>query len=364
MKFLRDKSIAIIGYADTRIERRSGRSTLALAAEVVAKLVERTGVGRKEIDGLAVTWAWSDLGNPFWTNFVADSLGLAPAWSQVTDIGGASATGNIARAAAAIHAGACEIALCLAADAPSTQQQFRQTGFQTEFCEPFGYSGPPVVFGLLSSAYHARYGLPERALAKLAVAQRNGALLNPHACETLRVPLTEQDYLASRMIADPIRLLDCVMRCDGANGFLVTSTERARKLGARMLHPIAYREVIDFDPTQTIDDITVSGFSTIGPAALAWRRRTCACSSPTTTSSLPWSCSSNSSASPRRAAAGISFSTTTSGLPVISRSTPAAARFRPGRRVSPAAASTWSRRCNSFTARPASGRCAARATRW
>jgi acetyl-CoA acetyltransferase len=269
MKFLRDKSIAIIGYADTKIERRSGRSALSLGAEVLNKLVDRTGVARREIDGLAVTWAWSDLGNPFWTNYVADSLGLAPAWSQVTDIGGASATGNIARAAAAIHAGACEVALCLAADAPSTQQQFRQTGFQTEFCEPFGYSGPPVVFGLLSSAYHARYGLPERALAKLAVAQRNGALLNPHACETLRVPLTEEDYLRSRMIADPIRLLDCVMRCDGANGFLVTSTERARKLGARMLHPVAYREVIDFDPALTIDDITVSGFAAVGPAALA-----------------------------------------------------------------------------------------------
>jgi len=64
-------------------------------------------------------------------------------------------------------------------------------------------------------------------------------------------------------------LLDCVMRCDGANAFLVTSTRLARQLGCRApVHPIAYRELINFDTKNTIDDITVTGFSEVGPAAL------------------------------------------------------------------------------------------------
>jgi acetyl-CoA acetyltransferase len=71
------------------------------------------------------------------------------------------------------------------------------------------------------------------------------------------------------MIADPIRLLDCVMRCDGANAVIVTTTERARKIGVkRMVHPIAYREITNFDARQEIDDITVSGFTVSGPMAL------------------------------------------------------------------------------------------------
>ncbi len=269
MKFLRNKDIAIIACADTKLERRSGRSALSLAGEVTEAVVRRAGLTRKDIDGLAMTIALSEAGNPFWTNLAAEALGLSVTWSQATDIGGASAIGNVARAAAAIHAGLCETVLCLAADAASTQDVSRQTGYRTEFSDPFGYSGPPVVFGLLSSAYAHRHGLPEAALAKLAVGQRDNALANPNACEVLKTRLTVDDYLTSRMIADPIRLLDCVMRCDGANACIVTTTERAKALGIkRLVHPIAYRELTNFDAVQDIDDITQSGFSVVGPQVL------------------------------------------------------------------------------------------------
>ena len=78
--------------------------------------------------------------------------------------------------------------------------------------------GPPGAFGLLQRAYEAKYGLDHRMLGKLAVTQRNHAIMNENACEKLRVPITIDDYMNSRMIADPIRLLDCVMRADGAAG--------------------------------------------------------------------------------------------------------------------------------------------------
>jgi acetyl-CoA acetyltransferase len=270
MRFLRDKNVAIVACADTKLVRRSGRSAISLAGEVLEQALDRAGLEKKDVDGLASTLALSEAGNPFWTNLVAESLGLSASWTQLTDLGGASAIGNVARAAAAIHAGLCETVVCLAADAASTQDVSRQTGYRTEFGDPFGYSGPPMVFGLLSSAYGHKHGLPQQALAKLAVAQRKGALANPNACDVLKMPLTEADYLNSRMIADPIRMLDCVMRCDGANAVVVTTTERAKRLGhKRMVHPIAYREITNFDPRQDIDDITVSGFTVSGPAALA-----------------------------------------------------------------------------------------------
>ena len=78
--------------------------------------------------------------------------------------------------------------------------------------------GPPGAFGLLQRAYDAKYGVDLQALGKLAVTQRNHAILNENACEELRVPITIDDYINSRMIADPIRLLDCVMLADGAAG--------------------------------------------------------------------------------------------------------------------------------------------------
>lgn len=268
MDWLRDRSIAIVGGAQLPSVRRSGKTALELGGEVTARLLTQCGMARGQVDGLASTLANSDAGNAFWTSVVCETLGLSVRWAQATDIGGCSVSGNIARAAAAIHSDLAETVLCLAADAPSTKFTTMQSGYRAEFCDPFGY-GLPVSFGLLTSAYAARHGLPERGMAKLAVTQRNGALLNENACDALRHPLTEQDYLESRMISHPLRLLDCVMRCDGANAFLVMSTARARALGFKsFVHPIAYRERVNFDARGDIDDITVTGFSEVGPAAL------------------------------------------------------------------------------------------------
>src|SRR5262249_3216886 len=90
------------------------------------------------------------------------------------------------------------------------------------------------------------------------------------ACEKLRKPLTEEDYLTSPMISTPIRLLDCVMVCDGANAVLVTSTRRARELGLKkMVHPIGYGERVNFQESDPCPDITLGGHSVAGPRALA-----------------------------------------------------------------------------------------------
>ncbi|TCT05191.1 thiolase family protein [Aquabacter spiritensis] len=269
MSWLKNREIAVIGCADTKLELKSGKTALELAGEVTRDLLRSTGVARAEIDGMASTLANAEAHNAFWTNMMADALGLELAWCQASEIGGGSVIGNLVRAGAAIQAGLCEMVLCIAADAPSTKFVTRQSGYREEFCDPLGYGALPISFGLLTSAYAAKYGSPDPGMARLAVAQRAGAVRNDKACEKLRVPITEADYLASRMISDPLRLLDCVMRCDGANACLVTSTARARAMGFdTLVHPVAYREMVNFDPRQDIDDITVTGFSRVGPQAL------------------------------------------------------------------------------------------------
>lgn len=270
MKILSDRSIAVVGYAETKLVRKSGRTALSLAGEAVEKLLASTGIERGRIDGFATTLAMSEGGNPFWSNLLAEGLGLSVTWCQSTEIGGASTAGNIARAAAAINAGLCDIVLCLAADAVSTIDRSVQSGHRTEYCDPAGYAGPLTSFALLSNVYDQRYGLPHDALAKLAVTQRKGALLNENACDVLRKPLTEQDYLDSKVVSDPLRMLDCVMRCDGASAVLVMSTKRAKEMGfSKLVHPIAYSERVNFDPAESCGDMLKTGFTDVGPRAFA-----------------------------------------------------------------------------------------------
>jgi acetyl-CoA acetyltransferase len=129
--------------------------------------------------------------------------------------------------------------------------------------------GPPGAFGLLSRRYEALYGLDYRMLGKLAVTQRNHALMNENACEKLRVPITIDDYMNSRMIADPIRLLDCVMRADGAAGLLMMSRKRAKEKGlTKCIVPIGYAERTNFKGGENLVDVTRSGHEICGRKAL------------------------------------------------------------------------------------------------
>ena len=186
------------------------------------------------------------------------------------DIGGSSPTGALARAAAALDAGLATTVFCLYADTQVAENNSRQRSFHGEWAAPLGYLGPPAAFGLLSKRYEHQFGLDYRALGKLAVAQRGHALLNDNACEKLRKPITIDDYINSRMIADPIRLLDSVMVCDGGSGLLVTTRKRAKQKGlSKFVVPIGYGERTNFRIAENIVDVTESGHSVAGKRAFA-----------------------------------------------------------------------------------------------
>ncbi len=55
-------------------------------------------------------------------------------------------------------------------------------------------------------------------------------------------PLTLDEYMDARVIADPIHLFDCVMPCAGGDGVLVMSEARARDLGLRFVKVLAATE--------------------------------------------------------------------------------------------------------------------------
>jgi acetyl-CoA acetyltransferase len=266
---MKKRDIAVVGYGETKIELRSGRSSYDLASEVLEQVLAQTGIDKSEIDGLAISETMSETSNPFWGVFMSEMLGISPTWMQVNGLGGASTIGGVARAAAAIRDGMCKTVFVLASDAQSSYPPTEQGGQRWEFQYPTGLRGPVGVFGLLSQRYRSQYGLKDEALAKLAVTQRRHALMNPNACSKLQTPITEQDYLKSKMVSTPLRMLDSVLVCDGANGVLVTSTENAKRLGLKKaVYPTGYGEITNYKGTDLTADITETGFTYAGPRAL------------------------------------------------------------------------------------------------
>jgi acetyl-CoA acetyltransferase len=264
------RDTAIVAYAETKIVEKSDRDVWVLGAEILESLLDKTGFEKGEIDGLILSSSQTGAGNCFWSQTTADQLALEVDFCQTVDIGGCSPVGALARAAIAIDAGLCSTVLCLYADTQNLENNSRPRSFATEWTVPLGYLGPPAAFGLLSKRYEHQFGLDYEMLGKLAVAQRGHAVLNELAVEKLRKPMTIADYINSRMIADPVRLLDSVMVCDGASGLLITSRKIAEKKGfAKFAVPIGYGERTTYRASEAIVDPTDTGHRVAGARAFA-----------------------------------------------------------------------------------------------
>lgn len=264
------RDIAIAGYAEIPNRVKTGRSAYDLAGEALAALLEKTGLALEDIDGLSVTAALSEGTNPFYAAYMCEALGITPTWLHLSGLGGCSALSGVMRAVSAVRENDCRIAVVLSADAPSTIYRADFGAQRTEFQEPQAAARPPAAFGLLMSQYAHQYGIKEEALAKVAMIQRSHAVLNDNALPKLRKPLTLEEYKASRVIADPLRLLDSVMFCDGANALVVTSREEAQRRGwSKLAVPVSYAEVTNFNGREPCANITETGFGQLAPRLFA-----------------------------------------------------------------------------------------------
>jgi acetyl-CoA acetyltransferase len=88
-----------------------------------------------------------------------------------------------------------------------------------------------ALYAEKAQAYMETSGATAEHFALVSVKNRRHASLNPDA--QFRAPITADDVLASRMIADPLRLLMCAPIGDGGAGTVVVSPEYARRRGQR-----------------------------------------------------------------------------------------------------------------------------------
>ena len=146
---LRDS--AIVAYAETKVMKKSDRDVWVLMGEILESLLDKTGFESKEIDGLVMSGLTGTGGaSMFWAQSTADMLGLEVGFCEQVHTGGCSAAGGAARAAAAIDAGMCEVALCMFADTLVREHNGRNDrNYRRDWTDPYGLLGPPGAFGLL-----------------------------------------------------------------------------------------------------------------------------------------------------------------------------------------------------------------------
>ncbi|MFG1968224.1 acetyl-CoA acetyltransferase [Nonomuraea fuscirosea] len=229
LEFRNVTAVAGVGY--TPFTKDSGVSTLTLACRAVLAALEDAGLTADEVDGLA-THRVGDSAPP---TLVGPALGLSDlAWHLDQFGGGSVSHAVVGQAALAVATGLAETVVCYRAI--NARSEFRMGGTgrgvpvspEVQYQAPYGYVAPPQQFAMYARAHMLRYGTRAEHFGRLAVTQRANAVKNPRAL--MRTPITLDDYLSSRWIAEPFRLLDCCLETDGACAVVVTTAERARSL--------------------------------------------------------------------------------------------------------------------------------------
>ncbi|HZO03441.1 MAG TPA: thiolase family protein [Burkholderiales bacterium] len=204
-------------------------------ARAFSELLKQSGLQKGHVDGLTVS---SFTLAPDTAIGLTQHLGLSPRWLDHVPLGGASAVVALRRAARAVQAGDAEVVACIGGDTNHVDS-FRLTlanfsQFARDAVYPYGAGGPNASFAFLTAHYMRQHGAKREDFGKLCVAQRANALKFPHAL--FKKPLSLEEYLAARPIAEPLHLFDCVMPCAGADAFLVLSEKRAKSLKLPYTH--------------------------------------------------------------------------------------------------------------------------------
>ena len=262
-------SIAILGTGLAGMGHAGGATEQEIIAQASCMAIERSGLRKSDIDGIIT----SSLTSPWWVMRMAEYLGIRPRFSDSTMFGGSAFIADLKIAQMAIDAGECEnLLICYGSTPRSAPSSSRVNQMRAEL-DPQPYEHPykafnPVSSYSLAAARHMyEYGTTRKQLAEVAVAARKWAQLNPDAFS--RKTLTVDEVINSRMISDPLTVLDCCLVTDGAGSIVVSSSKRARSLHGKPIYVLGSGYAHWHRQISCMEDLTVTPAVESGRKAFA-----------------------------------------------------------------------------------------------
>lgn len=283
-------SAAIVGFTERPARRKPDayRFTLEDWALLSKAALDDAGLDPGVVNGL-VTRGIAESAR-FAPATLAEYLGIELAFGEMVDLGGASASAGIWRAAVAVELGLCDAVLVVTptgnrqhlprpAGRPAVPRNYLGASSevfgspQAEFELPYGNVGQNVGYAQIAQRYAAEYGYDERAMAKIAVDQRTSARTTPGAVFAGQ-PLTINDVLDSPLVADPLRLYEIVMRCHGGAGVVVANRDLAARSRHRPVWIKGFGEMVSYKTPTYARDLLATPMQHAARRAFAMAGRT------------------------------------------------------------------------------------------
>ncbi|HEY8490623.1 MAG TPA: hypothetical protein VIO14_06490 [Dehalococcoidia bacterium] len=270
------RDAAIVGIYEYPLRKVPGLTPLQIKAECAARALADAGLSWQDVDAV---YDAGDGGGMAGLG-IAEYFGIRPNVIDTTMVGGSSYEFHAAHAKRAIAAGKAKVALLTYGSTAASQARAIGTGGRVSAGppDPVGNMEDPwgmtliANYALVATRHMHQYGTTSEQLAEIAVATRAHAMRNPEAVRAMTDlgfqdvrEITVADVLASRMIADPLHLLECCMISDGGGAVVIASAEVARGCRKPPVWILGTGEATKYP--ENGGDITVSAAAQSGPAA-------------------------------------------------------------------------------------------------
>jgi len=266
---------AIAGIYEFPGRRAGGLSKLQIKAECARQALADAGLGWSDVDAV---YDASEAG-PMQGLTIAEYFGITPRVVDTTAVGGSSYEYHAAHAARDIAAGKANVALLTYGSTARSESRAIGTGGRGQ-AEPQPGSNMEAPYGLTLIGNYAlvarrhmeQYGTTPAQLAEIAVTTRAHAVRNPDAVRGMTElgfkqagEISVDDVLGSRMIADPLHMLDCCMISDGGGAVVIVSRAVAAGLPKPPVWLLGTGEAVGYPGNRA--DITTSAAARSGPEA-------------------------------------------------------------------------------------------------
>ena len=274
-----ERDAAIVGIFEYPLRKIEELSSLQIKAECAIRALEDAGLTWKDVDAIYECGEGGAVlsGIPSTLEY----FGVRANVIDTTMVGGASFEFQAAHAKRAIAAGKAKVALL------TYGSTLRRDGAALGTAGRSYAQGPthPVSnleelwgltlagdYALVAKRHAHQYGTSDEQRAEISVATRLHATRNAEAVKAMQDlgfktagEITIEDVVGSRLIADPLRMLECCMISDGGGALVIASAEVARGCRQKPVWILGTGEAVKYPEHGS--DITVTAAAQSGPQA-------------------------------------------------------------------------------------------------
>ena len=254
------RKVAIVGVGMTKFGEHWERGFRDLVTEAGVKALEDAGMSGAEISAgyVGTMAAGSLIGQEHTGALIADYMGVNPI--PITRVEGACASGSLAlrQGIMAVASGMHDVVVVGGVE--------KMTDLDTaEVSEILGGAGDqewelflgatfPALYAMMARRYMHDYGATEEMLASVAVKNHKHGSMNPLA--QFQNEITIQEVLDSKMVSDPLKILDCSPLTDGAAAVVLAPLDIAKKYTDTPIEIVASAQASDTITLHNRDSIT------------------------------------------------------------------------------------------------------------